>query len=198
MSKGDQRKHVLLIGDSIRMGYEPLVRSRMQGVADVTGIPENGGDSRNVLTRLAAWFGAFPGVDFTVVAFNCGLHDIKRAFGSETRQVSLTEYAGNLPRIVSELRCRTDARLVWATTTPVLTDRHRATKGFDRFQDDVVAYNAVAESAMHDAGVEVLDLHEVICIGGVERLVGDDGVHMADAGNDALASAVVERLAALV
>ncbi|HEY66459.1 MAG TPA: hypothetical protein G4O02_18060 [Caldilineae bacterium] len=43
---------VVLIGDSIRMGYEPFVWEMLQGVADVWGPEENGGTSQNVLDHL--------------------------------------------------------------------------------------------------------------------------------------------------
>ena len=46
---------VVLIGDSIRMGYAPVVAEKLKGVAEVVSAAENGGDSRNVLKNLDAW-----------------------------------------------------------------------------------------------------------------------------------------------
>ena len=47
----------ILIGDSIRMGYQPLVADRLAGRFELTGPQQNGGDSRRVLAELAHWLG---------------------------------------------------------------------------------------------------------------------------------------------
>src|SRR4051812_1545412 len=46
---------VVLIGDSIRLGYAPAVAARLTGKAVVISPPENGGDSINVLAHLDEW-----------------------------------------------------------------------------------------------------------------------------------------------
>src|SRR5262245_36573808 len=46
---------VVLVGDSIRMGYAPAVAERLKGKARVVSPEENGGDSANVLEHLDAW-----------------------------------------------------------------------------------------------------------------------------------------------
>ena len=72
---------VVLIGDSIRMGYQDHVVSQLAGRAEVWAPEENGGDSRNVLAHLDQWvFVRQP----DLVHVNCGLHDLKRAFGAES------------------------------------------------------------------------------------------------------------------
>src|SRR5947209_3922130 len=52
--KGDLPK-VVLIGDSIRMGYAPLVAKRLEGKAIIISSKANGGDSSNVLKNLEEW-----------------------------------------------------------------------------------------------------------------------------------------------
>ena len=46
---------IVLIGDSIRMGYQDHVASELAGRAEVWVPEENGGDSRNVLAHLDQW-----------------------------------------------------------------------------------------------------------------------------------------------
>src|ERR671921_400634 len=65
---------VVLIGDSIRMGYTPVVAETLKGVAEVVSAAENGEDSRNVLKNLDAWAIA---PKPAVIHFNAGLHDLK-------------------------------------------------------------------------------------------------------------------------
>jgi len=65
---------VVLIGDSIRLGYQETVAQELAGRAQVWGPPENSGDSVNVRRHLEEWvLSRRP----TVVHLNCGLHDIK-------------------------------------------------------------------------------------------------------------------------
>ena len=95
---------VVLIGDSIRMGYQDHVVSQLAGRAEVWSPEENGGDSRNVLAHLDQWvFSRQPGL----VHVNCGLHDLKRAFGAESA-VPLDEYEGNVRQILQRLQRELD------------------------------------------------------------------------------------------
>jgi len=48
---------VVLVGDSIRLGYAPRVAERLSGKAVVISPAENGGDSANVLAHLSYWHG---------------------------------------------------------------------------------------------------------------------------------------------
>ena len=66
---------VLLIGDSISMGYTLPVRKMLAGTANVHRVPENAGDTARGLEKLDAWLGDKP---WDVIHFNFGLHDLKR------------------------------------------------------------------------------------------------------------------------
>ncbi|MDD4889356.1 MAG: SGNH/GDSL hydrolase family protein [Phycisphaerae bacterium] len=180
---------VLLIGDSIRMGYQPVVASLLAGRVDVIGPEDNGGDSRRILANLAAWLGTPPP---DVVHINCGLHDLKTMLQqANEHQVPLDEYRRNIPQILVDLRrLAPKARIIWATTTPVVDERFVNRKEFIRRQADVVAYNAAALAAAQAAGVEVNDLHAVVEAAGRPAAVSADGTHMSDLGNQAIAQAV--------
>src|SRR5262245_55211566 len=49
---------VLLIGDSISIGYTPAVREMLRGVANVHRIPDNGGPTTRGLAMLEEWLGS--------------------------------------------------------------------------------------------------------------------------------------------
>jgi len=108
-------KSVVLIGDSIRMGYEPIVRQELQEIAVVHASAENGRDSRNVLEHLREW--TQPHAPH-VVHMNCGLHDLKRVPPATECAVPLEEYAANIRSIFESLK-QTRAKVIWATNTPV-------------------------------------------------------------------------------
>jgi dienelactone hydrolase/lysophospholipase L1-like esterase len=181
---------VVLIGDSIRLGYAPLVAKQLQGKAVVISPAANGGDSGNVLKHLEEWAIR---VKPAVIHFNCGLHDLKRLKKDRTYQVELDRYEANLRQIVARLRKETSAALVFANTTPILDDRH-AKRGanFDRSEADVRRYNEAALRVMSEVGVPVHDLHWVVAQGGPEKMLGGDGTHYTPAGNARLAEAVTD------
>jgi lysophospholipase L1-like esterase len=178
---------VLLAGDSISFGYGPHVRERLEGTCDAVNLPANGGTSANLLAHLDDWL-IRPGFD--VIHLNCGLHDLARDRDASGPRVSPEQYEANLREVFRRLKGETRATLAWATTTPVIDERHAARKGFDRREKDVLAYNAVALRVAQEAGLPVDDLHRVVEAAGAEGCVGPDGVHMTDAGNAALADAV--------
>ncbi|MGH2355338.1 MAG: GDSL-type esterase/lipase family protein [Chloroflexota bacterium] len=188
--QSEELPKVALIGDSIRMGYAPLVDRRLAGKAVVINPEPNGGDSANVLRRLEEWvIQEQP----DVVHLNCGLHDLKRLKASGQYQVPLAQYEANLQEIVARLRGNTSAALVFATTTPILDERH-AGRGadFDRFEEDVRRYNACAVAVMQAAGVPIHDLHWVVEHGGVETMLVGDGTHYTPAAYERLAEAVAD------
>lgn len=180
----------VLIGDSIRLGYAPLVAQRLAGRVTVTGPAENGGDSANLLAHLTEWVVS---EQPDVVHLNCGLHDLKRARETGEHQVPLPQYAANLRQIVRQLRAATSAALVFATTTPVLDEQHRQRGvSFDRVEADVRRYNEVAIAVMQKEGVPVHDLHALVERHGPQRLIGHDGVHYTPEGYARLAEAVAD------
>lgn len=150
---------VLLIGDSISMGYTLDVRAMLKGKANVHRIPTNGGHTKNGLTYLKDWLGASK---WDVIHFNWGLHDLKylaadnktlvdsKAPGAK-QQVPLAEYEKNLTALVEQLKA-TGAKLIWCKTTPV-------PQGADgRVEGDEVKYNEAADRVMKAAGVVTDDL----------------------------------------
>ena len=71
---------VLLIGDSISIGYTLPVREQLAGTANVQRIPENGGPTALGLAKLEAWLGTNR---WDVFHFNRALHDLNIHFTAE-------------------------------------------------------------------------------------------------------------------
>ena len=178
---------VLLIGDSISIGYTPPVAELLAGAFDVTHHEGNAGDSGDLRAELDSLLAA--GGEPGVIHFNVGLHDLKRKRPEGTLQVELKDFRVNLRAIVERLQA-TGARLIWATITPVIGKRHAAIKPFDRRQVDVEAYNAAAWEIIAAAGIAVNDLHALVEAAGAAELLCEDGVHFTDDGYRRLARAV--------
>jgi GDSL-like Lipase/Acylhydrolase family len=143
---------VLLIGDSISIGYTLPVRRLLRGKANVHRIPENGGPTTNGLAKLQHWLG---GEHWDVIHFNWGLHDLK-IMPDGKHQVSLEVYENSLQELVRQLKA-TGAKLIWATTIPVPPEEDRLK--VKRRAADVPRYNAVALEIMQTNQIEVDDLY---------------------------------------
>jgi lysophospholipase L1-like esterase len=188
-----KRPALVLIGDSIRMGYQDDVARELAGRAEVWAPEPNGGNSRNVLAHLDEWvLSRKP----DLVYVNCGLHDLKRAFG-EACSVPFDEYGDNVRRILMQLQGELPG-VIWATITPVDENLHHQNKGFDRFEADVDAYNEAARAVAVDLGVPIDDLFAVVEEVGKTRLLTQDGVHFTEEGSRILGRAVASITASVL
>lgn len=183
-------RKILIVGDSISMGYTPTVAAELAGVAEVVHNPGNGADSSNVVSGIDEWIAeARP----AVVTLNCGLHDIKREKDSGLRQVPLDFYKMILPVIIDKIRSA-GCRAVWVDTTPVIEKRHQAVKPFGRYNKDVDAYNKAARDVAREAGLPVINLHKAAGDLGLETALADDGVHFTADAYEALGRKIAARL----
>ena len=143
---------VLLIGDSISIGYTEPVRVELTNKANVHRIPENGAATIVGVKNLDKWLGT---LKWDVIHFNFGLHDLRLDDGKH--QVPLPDYETNLRTIVQRLQ-KSGARLIWATTTPVPDADVKP----PRRSADVIAYNAAAARIMTESGIPIDDLYELV------------------------------------
>lgn len=180
-------KRVVLIGDSIRIGYQPVVERELADYAQVWAPQANGGTSSNLLRHLDEWI---LGREADLYHINCGLHDIKRLFGATENSVPLGEYEKNIEAILRRASARWPGRIVWATTTPVDQIRHHRRKSFDRFEADVLAYNRAAKRICRKLGIPVNDLFAAVQRAGPRVHLGQDGVHFTPRGYELLGQAV--------
>lgn len=170
---------VLLIGDSISMGYTAPVRKLLSGVADVRRIPVNGGPTSRGVKLMDRWLGKG---DWDVIHFNFGLHDLKLIKGKH--QVPLEQYDRNLRKMVKQMKA-CGAKLIWASTTPVPEGPVRP----PRRNADVKAYNAVADKIAKDHGIQTNDLYG-FAIERLDELQRPNNVHFTQAGSKALGKQV--------
>lgn len=183
---------VVLIGDSIRLGYAPIVARKLEGRARVISVEQNGGDSSRVRANLEEWALA---IRPDIVHFNAGLHDLKLLKATNQHQVPLDQYRENLRDIAGRLQRATAARIIFAATTPIIDARHAARQAnFDRLEADVRRYNGAAAGVMREAGIPINDLHWVVERAGAERVLLKDGTHYTAEGYELLASAVADSI----
>jgi len=98
---------VLLIGDSISMGYTLPVRKILEGKANVHRIPNNGGPTKYGIANIDRWLGTGK---WDVIHFNWGIHDLKFMLDGK-RQVEPADYEKNLRELVAKMKT-TGAKLI--------------------------------------------------------------------------------------
>lgn len=183
---------VLLLGDSISIGYTLPTRALLAGKANVHRPAENCADSGNGVRKIASWLDAGK---WDVIHFNFGLHDVKYlddkgalVSPEKGKQVaSVVEYEQNLRALVMVLE-KTEATLIFATTTPVPAG------SAGRVERSEIPYNAAAIRVMKENKIAVNDLHAFVAAR-QDKIQLPKNVHFSEAGSDELAAAVVASIA---
>jgi lysophospholipase L1-like esterase len=182
-------KRVVLIGDSIRLGYQRYVKARLGRWAEVIAPEESCGSSRDVLAHLDTWaIDLYP----QVAHVNCGLHDIRREFDAEENAVPLAEYEENVRAILQRLKRETKAQVIWATITPVLERWHRDNNKFDRLEKDLIAYNIAAARIAEELHVPIDNLYGMLVEADLGQILLFDGVHYKEEGYSLMGRTVAE------
>lgn len=148
---------VLIIGDSISIGYFEPAKELLSDVAEVHHNVGNAQHTAHGLAHLDEWLGE---TRWDVIHFNHGLHDLKYIDEQGRRvdpsvgkqQIPIDEYRRNLDTLVRRLK-KTRAKLIFATTTPVPEGASGRVPG------DSKRYNAVALAVMKKRRVPVNDLY---------------------------------------
>ncbi len=153
-TSAQQLPRVLIVGDSISIGYTPFVEKMLAGKAVVAHNPANAGTSGNGVFQMESWLDPKQG-KWDVIHFNFGLHDLKRMSDGE-RQVAPAQYERYLRLFITRLKA-TGAKLVFATTTPVPEGKLNP----PRVPADVPIYNEVALRVMKENGIPVNDLYSL-------------------------------------
>ena len=182
---------VTLIGDSISGGYAPIVADLLRDTAQVNRPQAASGTSGYILAMLEEWCVKSPA---DVIHLNCGLHDIVRLYGPHKNRIPIVAYRENVRTILDTLVDFTDAKVIWATTTPVNEEAYLARSGLVCKEDDVAAYNQVCVAAASELGVAINDLHAAVMAGGRDSLLRDDGIHYTEAGYRLLGQQVAEAI----
>ncbi len=186
---------ILVIGDSISIGYTPYVKELLLHQAEVFHNPGNAGHTGMGLAKIEEWLGDG---DWDIIQFNWGLWDLcyrqpdskvqgNRDKVNGTLTATVDEYASRLDSIVTVLQ-GTDARLVFLTTTYVPKEEA------GRFSKDAIRYNKAAKKVMKKRGVLVHDIYGASRLIHQEHGKGADDVHYTEEGYDQLGQVVAKFL----
>ncbi|HPI73793.1 MAG TPA: SGNH/GDSL hydrolase family protein [bacterium] len=192
VSAQDRPPVILILGDSISIGYTPFLTEKLQGRAEVRRPQENCQGSTRGVERIDAWLGE---VRWDVIHFNFGLHDIKHVHPvtgenssdfNHPLQADLETYKKNLAYIIERIK-RTDAKLIFATTTPVPENTAWREAGAE------VPYNKAAVQLAQSHNIIINDLH-AFCLPILSEIQLPANVHFRPEGYKRLAEKVAEAI----
>ena len=188
-------KTVLLLGDSIRMGYDDKVRDLLRGRARVVyDAEDNGRFAAYTLWQANQLLRKYGPVD--VVHWNNGYWDMNIESPMQEPIHPLPEYRHFLKRILA--LCRgAGAQVIFATTLPVPGAggaRDGGTGASLHYQNDwVLSYNAEALAVMREENAPVNDLY-ALCAAQPGLYKCEDGLHLTEEGYDACAHKIASVL----
>ena len=157
-------KKVMLIGDSIRMGYDAYTKEKLQGIAEVKYPEENCRFAEYVLRYFHEWLqrAELPYDEVDVIHWNAGLWDCLHLFDDEA-MTPIDVYKGFLVRIMKRIKLLCpQAKVIFATSTPVKKDLAKHPKSFWRRNEEIEAYNRAAKEVLEPFGVEINDLYALL------------------------------------
>ena len=192
--------NVLIIGDSISIGYYPFVKEKLKGIAKLNRpmLPEGGfqncaGTTKGV-EKIDQWIGE---TKWDLIHFNFGLHDIKhidpltgknsKSF-DDPHQASPDQYEKNLKLIVKKLK-NTKAKLIFASTTPYPDEGLKPARkpGMHKI------YNSIALRVMKKNKIFINDLHAFV-MPRIKELQRPNNVHFSKYGSEELSKVVVKSI----
>ena len=194
----DDKPNIFLIGDSIRRGYCHTVKDELADAANVFFVDDNCRSTQYVIFCMKRWVALFDHPEkVDVVQFNCGHWDVAHWHGYRTCLTSEDEYAKNIQMIIDLLHMFfPNAKLIFATTTPMNPDGGSQGGPNPRSNDAIDRYNAIATAIDEQNGVAVSDLTRFVRGWGAENFT--DYCHLTRDAFATLGVEVARRLRAFV
>jgi lysophospholipase L1-like esterase len=175
-----------LIGDSIARDYYPEVEKLLAGKAFVAPLATSRFVADPVLLKETGL--VLDGTQFDVVQFNNGMHGW---------QHNGTEYQAAFPALIQSIRAHApNAKLVWATTTPLRDGKSVTYDTKAEYSDErIAARNAIAAEVVAGEKIPTVDLNET-ARGHPE--LHSDNVHFNGQGSQILAARICTAITKLL
>jgi len=181
---------VLLLGDSIRMSYQPIVAEMLKEDAEVVGPADNCQFTTYTLSSLDRWIDDLGVPD--IVHWNNGIHDSGHNPARIPVQIPLDLYKENLEAILKKLKKLTP-RIIWAKSTPVHPDRPFQNDQWAWRNEEIDLYNAAAAELMQKGKIPINDLHSIVAAD-PDLYLSEDKLHLSAEGQKKCAEAAVKTI----
>jgi len=162
------RKNVIIVGDSLTIGYTPVVAELLADIALVQHVPWDvldGGAEETAygLQCIDLWLASPSGMPIQpdLIYFNFGMHDTATSGqGCPGQWGNTSVYPGELRQIAEKIltfskNSMHSVKVMFALTTPMMCDAA---------QDKVISatLNTAARGIMSSLGISTIDLHQPI------------------------------------
>lgn len=189
------KSKVLLLGDSIRIGYQVKVRSLLSEIADVVYPEQNGRDTTTTLWQANQLFSKLG--KFDLIHWNNGYWDMNIEAPMTEPFHPQAEYRHNLQRMANFFK-QNAYRVIFATSLPIeqageATDNTDMNAQIHYNNRWVLDYNAIAQEVMIAEGVQVNDLYQ-FCLQGPNYYKSADHLHLTDQGYQAMAEVIAQKI----
>ena len=192
----NDKPKILIIGDSISIGYTPFVKKYFSDRALVLHNTGNAEHTGTGLSKIEEWLGK---EDWEIIQFNWGLWDLcyrhpeSKEYGNRDKingkpEFSLDQYASNLDSLVTIIKKSTNAKLIFVTTTYVPKEEP------GRYESDVQKYNDAAKKVMNKHSVMVNDIYEESITIHRDFGIGSNDVHYNKQGYEKLGELIADFL----
>jgi sialate O-acetylesterase len=175
---------VLLIGDSIKNGYTPYVKSRLDGKVNVAHLTAFGMIGKKD-PDAEAFCAKLKDGDYALIHYNDGLHSLPPRITDEQFGVGLTAMLKHLKTVTP--------RVVWATTTP--HPDHENTLSSSSQNLTIAIRNRMSKEIAARFDVPVIDLYELV-LGDREKLQKFANVHFNPEGSKLMGDHIASRILA--
>jgi len=190
-----KKKKILIIGDSISIGYTPFVRDALENEATVVHNAGNAQHTGTGLAKLDEWLGD---EKWDIIQFNWGLWDLcyrspdSSDIGKKDKingkvEFTVEEYKANLEELVKKLLL-THAKLVFVTTSFVPDGEPGRMVGDDKI------YNKAALEVMKKYHIPVNDINTVSKKIHKKEGKAESDVHYTEEGYKMLAGKITSYL----
>ena len=203
-------KKVMLIGDSIRQGYQADVQEILKNEYEVWGSPDNCRFAKYTLNELGRMFKGFSAnitekqagngliaptealsgdiIYPDIIHWNNGLWDTSIVCEEDGAFTPIDEYISYMSKILRELRKITD-KIIFATSTPVKPDNP------NQKPEIIKEYNKAVTEFMKKENVVINDLYSLVNAN-IDAYIGPDNIHLSAEGKLACAKEVAKYIRA--
>lgn len=195
-SFNNKKPRILIVGDSISIGYTPFVKTYFKQKAEVIHNPGNAQHTGTGLANIKEWIG---NGNWDIVQINWGLWDMcyrhpdAKTYGKRDKTngeitFDIEDYKAHLDAIIKIIKENTNAKIIFVTTSYV------PTKEPGRYTKAPLEYNAAAKEVMQKHGIEVNDIYNKTISIHNKYGNGDSDVHYSKKGYEELSKFIINFL----
>jgi len=188
-------KRVLLMGDSIRIGYQNEVKELLKNECEVVFWDDNSRFIQYHYWQLNQIFRHSPAID--IVHFNSGYWDMNIESPMKEALNPIDEYCYGLEKVIKLIQSQ-KAIPIFANTVPIYRDGQGIDNtgiqaSFTYKNEWVLSYNKAAEKVMKAHNIFINDLYSLL-LKGDNYFKCPDGLHLSEEGNHLCALQVVSTI----